>query len=154
MTELEIFEKIATVSFPTLLVILGYLFLSKSLWPWFTGPHQEEKRRRWQAKHDSDSLRDRQLERVVAEYMDTLKMYQNGYSAQSALEHQELNARIDDTREELSEKVNGLQAEFLKSIARLGNIIADLFTANNRRIEEWRRDIANVIKTQTMEQTK
>jgi len=134
MPELEFLEKLSNISFPILTLLLSFVFLTRYFWPWWTGPREEERRRQWNEIQKAQVARDNQLRAITADYTEALKAYQNGFSAQSSAEHQSLNNKLD-----------GARGELLRAVAQIGNVTAELFQANNKRLDDWRREVSYLL---------
>lgn len=124
--EFELLTQIADISFPIVFLVIISQSVRKvwsDFWPWFTGTYWIAREARWERIQQEQAERDRRLERVTDQFLGTLQRYQNGYASRQTEEHRATN----------------------RAIAQLGNVMAELFQAQNRQLADWHRDTIHLI---------
>lgn len=129
--------QILDLSFPFLLLILTYWFASRHFWPWYTGPHQERRDAQWKAEHEAQVGRESLLRDIMRDFTETLKAQQNG-----------LMSAVEGGKTEILAAIGAAHSSTQSTVSSVGSEMINYFGENNRRLDEWRKDIAHLIRIQ------
>lgn len=132
---LQLLQDLSNVGLPFAFLFLTWYFLDRRFWPWFTGPYQVQKQRRFEFDRNTETERQRAMGEITRTFAETIDNLQTRTGEKTATQHAEILTAVQK-----------MHVDTTKAISQTGAALARQTNDQSQKLDRWMESVAMMLE--------